>query len=78
MQNQKKKKKQKIIEHLDKQNYLKKNEYQPENDKNIKGDPFKTIFVGRLNYETTEKGLRKIFEHYGEIRRCNVIRDIKT
>jgi U1 small nuclear ribonucleoprotein len=34
--------------------------------------------VGRLNYETTEKGLLKIFEHYGEIKRIKVIRDIKT
>lgn len=46
-------KRERVIAHL---NHLRelKNEYKPENDRKIKGDPQKTIFVGRLNYTTTE------------------------
>lgn len=35
----------------------------PHNDKNAKGtDAYCTVFVGRLNYETTEETLRKAFD----------------
>ena len=44
----------------------------PFTDKNIpkvasdtQKDPYKTVFIGRLNYETTEERLRKEFELFG-------------
>ncbi|XP_071853458.1 uncharacterized protein [Apostichopus japonicus] len=47
-------------------------------DKNLQSDPMKTLFVGRLNPETTEETLRKAFSKYGEIKSLNLIRDIIT
>ncbi|KAI9139340.1 hypothetical protein BKA69DRAFT_1012851, partial [Paraphysoderma sedebokerense] len=41
-------------------------------------DPFKTLFVGRISYETTEKTLRKEFEVYGPIKRIRMIYDKLT
>ena len=38
------------------------NQYNPDNDKKIRGDPYRTIFVGRLNYKTDEKRLIDSFE----------------
>lgn len=55
-----------------------KHDYQPENDKKIKGDPQKTVFVGRLNYATTEETLRRQFGFYGEIWRLRLVRHTET
>lgn len=55
-----------------------KQDYKPENDKKIKGDPQKTIFVGRLNYTTTEQTLDRQFGFYGEIRRTRLVRHTET
>ena len=30
-------------------------------------DPYKTLFVSRINYETSESKLRREFERYGKI-----------
>ncbi|MCL7047184.1 hypothetical protein MKW94_027265 [Papaver nudicaule] len=43
--------------------------YDPNSDPNISGDPYKTLFVARLNYETTEHRLKREFEAYGPIKR---------
>ncbi|KAL6551874.1 U1 small nuclear ribonucleoprotein [Orobanche gracilis] len=43
--------------------------YDPNNDPNIYGDPYKTLFVARLNYETTESRVKREFEAYGPIKR---------
>jgi len=37
------------------------------------GDPFKTLFVGRLSFEATEKKLRREFEEYGPIKRIRLV-----
>ena len=50
------------------ENQRKLMEWNPFEDPNVSSDPFKTLFVGRLNYETTEKKLRKEFEAYGQIK----------
>ncbi|XP_013784016.1 U11/U12 small nuclear ribonucleoprotein 35 kDa protein-like isoform X1 [Limulus polyphemus] len=42
------------------------------------GDPKCTLFVSRLNINTTEETLKKFFEKYGEIRRCRLVKDIVT
>ncbi|KAL2497951.1 U1 small nuclear ribonucleoprotein 70 kDa [Abeliophyllum distichum] len=49
--------------------------YDPNNDPNISGDPYKTLFVARLNYETTESRVKREFEAYGPIKRVSLITD---
>ncbi|KAL2520653.1 U1 small nuclear ribonucleoprotein 70 kDa [Forsythia ovata] len=49
--------------------------YDPNNDPNISGDPYKTLFVARLNYETTESRVKRQFEAYGPIKRVSLITD---
>lgn len=44
-------------------------------DPQVRGDAFKTLFVARLSYETTENDLRREFERFGPIERvCSLIR----
>ena len=38
----------------------------------------KNIFVGNLSFESTEGGIRSVFEPFGEITRVNVITDRDT
>ncbi|KAG7279462.1 hypothetical protein CRUP_038235 [Coryphaenoides rupestris] len=38
--------------------------WDPHNDPNAQGDAFKTLFVARVNYDTTESKLRREFEIY--------------
>ncbi|GAB4848862.1 hypothetical protein Ancab_003656 [Ancistrocladus abbreviatus] len=52
--------------------------YDPHNDQNAAGDPYKTLFVARLSYETTESRLKREFETYGPIKRINMIYDKDT
>ncbi|XP_058081571.1 U1 small nuclear ribonucleoprotein 70 kDa [Magnolia sinica] len=52
--------------------------YDPSNDPNISGDPYKTLFVARLNYETTEHRIKREFEAYGPIKRVRLITDKET
>lgn len=42
--------------------------YDPHKNPNTTGDPYKTLFVARLNYETTENKIRREFEAYGPIK----------
>nr|XP_054757617.1 U11/U12 small nuclear ribonucleoprotein 35 kDa protein-like [Lytechinus pictus] len=44
----------------------------------IDGDPHLTLFVARLNPETTEKTLEKTFSKYGDLKQVNLIRDAVT
>ncbi|KAJ9147092.1 hypothetical protein P3X46_029294 [Hevea brasiliensis] len=52
--------------------------YDPNNDPNISGDPYKTLFVARLNYETTESRIKREFESHGPIKRVRLITDKVT
>jgi RNA recognition motif-containing protein len=38
----------------------------------------KNVFVGNMSFETTEVGLRSIFEPFGELTRVNLITDRDT
>uniref|UniRef100_A0A1D1ZHQ9 U1 small nuclear ribonucleoprotein n=1 Tax=Anthurium amnicola TaxID=1678845 RepID=A0A1D1ZHQ9_9ARAE len=49
--------------------------YDPSKDSNVTGDPYKTLFVARLNYETTEHKIKREFESYGPIKRVRLITD---
>ncbi|KAL9245974.1 hypothetical protein vseg_019564 [Gypsophila vaccaria] len=52
--------------------------YDPQNDPDATGDPYKTLFVSRLNFETSESRLKREFETYGPIKRVKMIYDTKT
>jgi len=41
-------------------------------------DPFKTLFVARINYDTSESKLRREFDTYGPIKSIRLIHDQKT
>jgi len=41
-------------------------------------DPFKTLFVARVNFYTSESKLRREFESYGPIKSIRIIQDVKN
>ncbi|XP_035794408.1 U1 small nuclear ribonucleoprotein 70 kDa-like isoform X2 [Anopheles albimanus] len=41
-------------------------------------DPFKTLFIARINYDTSESKLRREFEMYGNIKKIIMINDKNT
>lgn len=49
--------------------------YNPKEDPNIRGDPFRTLFVGRLPYETDIKDLEREFSRFGPIDRIRIVTD---
>ncbi|GMM38217.1 U1 snRNP complex subunit [Saccharomycopsis crataegensis] len=52
--------------------------WNPEDDPQIRGNPYRTLFVGRLSYNVTEVDLQKEFSTYGAIERVRVVRDKET
>ncbi|KAF0929147.1 hypothetical protein E2562_016386 [Oryza meyeriana var. granulata] len=52
--------------------------YDPQSDPNATGDPYKTLFVARLNYETSEHRVKREFEAYGPIKRVRLVTDKET
>lgn len=49
--------------------------WDPKNDPLVKGDPFCTLFVGRLSYTLDEADLDREFAKYGPIDRIRIVRD---
>ncbi|WFC93617.1 hypothetical protein MBRA1_000238 [Malassezia brasiliensis] len=49
--------------------------HDPKKDTHAVGDPFKTLFLARLSYATTERELRREFDRYGPIERIEIVRD---
>jgi hypothetical protein len=47
-------------------------------NKAVRGDSERTIFVGRLSYETSEADVRHLFDRYGTLRNVRLVRDIVT
>ena len=45
----------------------------PENDPQIRGDAFKTLFVARLHYDTKEADLEREFGRFGPIERVGFL-----
>lgn len=41
----------------------------PADDPNVKGDPFRTLFVARLSYDVESKDLEREFGRFGPIER---------
>ncbi len=52
----------------------------PHYDNNALGtDAYRTIFVGRLSYDTTEERLKREFDGvFGDVVHVHIVRDIKT
>ncbi|XP_041863430.1 U11/U12 small nuclear ribonucleoprotein 35 kDa protein [Melanotaenia boesemani] len=50
--------------------------YKP--NKGVAGDPLLTLFVARLNPQTTEDKLHNVFSKYGGIQRLRLVRDVVT
>lgn len=50
-------------------------EYEPHKQECATKDPYRTLFIARLSYETTERRLRKEFERYGPIKALKIITD---
>ena len=44
-------------------------------DDAVTTDPFKTLFVGRINYYTSENKIRREFESYGPIKTIQMVHD---
>jgi len=52
--------------------------YNPHKNSKAVTDPRKTLFVGRLNYETTEETIKRVFEEYGRITKVILVLDVVT
>ncbi|KAJ5690071.1 hypothetical protein N7462_004463 [Penicillium macrosclerotiorum] len=50
-------------------------DYNPEKDTQARGDPFRTLFVARLNYEVKEADLEREFGRFGPIERIRIVKD---
>ncbi|XP_056140833.1 U11/U12 small nuclear ribonucleoprotein 35 kDa protein [Lampris incognitus] len=50
--------------------------YKP--NKGVVGDPLLTLFVARLNPQTTDDKLLEVFSKYGDIKRLRLVRDLVT
>ncbi|HZQ25356.1 MAG TPA: RNA-binding protein [Terriglobales bacterium] len=44
----------------------------------VRGTPMKNIFVGNLNFNTSEDELRRMFEAYGQVDRVSILTDRDT
>ncbi|XP_017152221.1 U1 small nuclear ribonucleoprotein 70 kDa [Drosophila miranda] len=49
--------------------------WDPTEIKNATEDPFRTLFIARINYDTSESKLRREFEFYGPIKKIVLIHD---
>ncbi|KAJ0972988.1 hypothetical protein J5N97_020947 [Dioscorea zingiberensis] len=52
--------------------------YDPHGDPKVIGDPYCTLFVGRLSPFTTEESLRKAMSAYGRVTNMRLVRHIVT
>eukprot|EP01090_Pellita_catalonica_P016878 TRINITY_DN4977_c0_g1_i2.p2 TRINITY_DN4977_c0_g1~~TRINITY_DN4977_c0_g1_i2.p2 ORF type:complete len:244 (-),score=47.74 TRINITY_DN4977_c0_g1_i2:1176-1811(-) len=49
--------------------------WDPNLNPDAKGDPIKTLFVARIEYDVTERQLKHEFERFGPIKRAKVVTD---
>lgn len=52
--------------------------FDPNEDPNASGDPYKTLFISKLSKEATEEDLRREFAMYGHIEKLRIVRDVRT
>jgi len=77
-ENKKQRKKRKIREKIKAHNAtneeLAKN-WDPTKDPKTTGDPYRTLFVTKMNFNTTEHKLKREFELYGPIKKVRIVND---
>ncbi|KAL9092791.1 MAG: hypothetical protein Q9159_000689 [Coniocarpon cinnabarinum] len=49
--------------------------FNPAGDPNVKGDPYKTLFVARLDYRVEPRELERAFGRFGPIQRIRIIKN---
>ncbi|CAM9203335.1 unnamed protein product [Ectocarpus sp. 4 AP-2014] len=49
--------------------------WNPKDDPKAKGDAYKTLFIAKISYDTTEKKLRREFEQFGRIQSIRMVQD---
>jgi len=52
--------------------------WDPNSAPNVTEDPFKTLFIARVNYYTSESKLRREFESSGNIKSIKIVNNIKN
>lgn len=52
--------------------------WDPHNNEMATSDPYKSLFVSRINYDTSESKLRREFEVYGPIKKIVMVHNKKT
>ncbi|KAA1136472.1 hypothetical protein PGTUg99_033012 [Puccinia graminis f. sp. tritici] len=52
--------------------------YDPKQDPNATGDPYRTLFISRLSYEVTESDLKREFDMYGPIEKLVIVKNKLT
>ncbi|KAK3264801.1 hypothetical protein CYMTET_26479 [Cymbomonas tetramitiformis] len=50
-------------------------EWDPTKNEAATGDAYKTLFVARINYDTSESKLKREFEEFGPVKRINLVHD---
>ncbi|CAD6188373.1 unnamed protein product [Caenorhabditis auriculariae] len=50
-------------------------QWNPAENQHSTEDPYRTLFVSRINYETSENKLRREFEAFGKIRKLTMVHD---
>ncbi|CAB3402559.1 unnamed protein product [Caenorhabditis bovis] len=50
-------------------------QWNPAENEKATEDPYRTLFVARINYETSESKLRREFESYGKIKKLTMVHD---
>lgn len=55
-----------------------KEAWDPKKDEKIVGDPFKTLFVGRLAFDVTENDLEEHYIKFGPVKHVRIVRDQKS
>ncbi|KAH3766745.1 U1 small nuclear ribonucleoprotein 70 kDa [Pelomyxa schiedti] len=53
-------------------------EWDPFNNPQATQDAYRTLFVARINYDSTEQKLRREFEAYGPVNKVRLVMDTKT
>jgi len=77
-ENKKQRKKRKIKEKIKAHNALNEEKiknWDPTKDPKTTGDPYRTLYVTKMNFNTTEHKLKREFELYGPIKKVRVVQD---
>jgi len=52
--------------------------WDPNTTGQVTEDPFKTLFMARINYYTSESKLRREFETYGTVKNIRIVQNVKN